>query len=227
MVNSRTLELTSHVGRDLLQSAQLFRTDAAVVWEYVVNSLQYVDPGIIPTVDVYINPKKHQISIADNGTGMTEGSLEHFFTMHGENRERIAGRPGRGKFGTGKSAGFGIGRLLTVDTIRGGIRNTVSLSKQQLETSDGSNVRLSWSTRNEKTEDPNGTTITISDIFIKKIDSASVISYIERHLGYFRGRSPEVAVNNHVCESREPVISEERHFNPDESQRSVLGNISL
>ena len=39
------LKVTSHVGRDLLASAASFKSEAAVVWEYVVNSLQYVDPG--------------------------------------------------------------------------------------------------------------------------------------------------------------------------------------
>jgi hypothetical protein len=35
----------SHVARDLLQSAGLFKTDKLVVWEYVSNGLQYVNPG--------------------------------------------------------------------------------------------------------------------------------------------------------------------------------------
>lgn len=36
------LKVTSHVGRDLLASAASFKNEAAVVSEYVVNSLQYV-----------------------------------------------------------------------------------------------------------------------------------------------------------------------------------------
>ena len=40
------LKVTSHVGRDLLASAASFKNEAVVVWEYVVNSLQYVDPGV-------------------------------------------------------------------------------------------------------------------------------------------------------------------------------------
>ena len=37
-----------HVGRDVLAQAAQFKTEAASVWEYVVNSLQYVDPGVQP-----------------------------------------------------------------------------------------------------------------------------------------------------------------------------------
>ena len=43
-----TLKVTSHVGRDLLQSAQLFRHEHAVAWEYVSNGLQYKDPTVWP-----------------------------------------------------------------------------------------------------------------------------------------------------------------------------------
>src|SRR6516162_5075894 len=119
------LKVTSHVGRDLLASAASFKNEAVVVWEYVVNSLQYVDPDISPRVQVTILPDGRGICIADNGSGMSVAHLEHFFQMHGENLDRRAGRPGRGKFGTGKSAAFGIANTLRVDTVHNGRRNVV------------------------------------------------------------------------------------------------------
>src|SRR5436190_199504 len=64
------LKLTSHVGRDLLQSAQLFRHEHAVVWEYVSNGLQYKDPTTKPTVVVKVDVKAKTIQIRDNGRGM-------------------------------------------------------------------------------------------------------------------------------------------------------------
>src|SRR5436309_3072138 len=108
------LKVTSHVARDLLASAASFKNEAAVVWEYVVNSLQYVDPGVSPRVQVATDSGRRFINISDNGTGMSVSELEHFFQMHGENLERRAGRAGRGKFGTGKSAAFGIANELRV-----------------------------------------------------------------------------------------------------------------
>ena len=102
------LTVKFHVGRDLLQSAALFKNESSVVWEYVVNSIQYVEPGTSPKINVKVDGKKKYIQISDNGKGMSSDDLNHFFTMHGENQERIKGRPGRGKFGTGKSAAFGI-----------------------------------------------------------------------------------------------------------------------
>jgi hypothetical protein len=57
MNTTSTLKVTSHVGRDILASAAHFKTEAAVVWEYVVNSLQYVDAGVQPRVQVFVRPQ--------------------------------------------------------------------------------------------------------------------------------------------------------------------------
>ena len=41
MTAQPALKVRSHVGRDLLQSSQLFRHEHAVIWEYVANGLEY------------------------------------------------------------------------------------------------------------------------------------------------------------------------------------------
>ena len=46
--SSDQLFVKSHVARDLLQNAALFKTDKLVIWEYVSNGLQYIDPGTNP-----------------------------------------------------------------------------------------------------------------------------------------------------------------------------------
>ena len=112
---SDSLLVKSHVGRDILQSAALFKHPHQVVWEYVSNGLQYVDAGTNPRVEIIIKPKQKAISITDNGCGMDWEGLQNYFIMHGENQERKAGRAGRGMFGTGKSAAFGIANVLRVD----------------------------------------------------------------------------------------------------------------
>src|SRR6266705_553856 len=124
----------SHVARDLLQSAGLFKTDKLVVWEYVSNGLQYVNPGTNPVVKVTLDSKKRKIVIADNGRGMDWAGLKNYFVMHGENIDRKEGRPGRGRFGTGKSAAFGIAGLMRITTVRNGKRSAVELSRTNIET---------------------------------------------------------------------------------------------
>jgi hypothetical protein len=221
------LKVTSHVGRDLLASATSFKNEAVVVWEYVVNSLQYVDPGVSPRIQVTVLPGGKGIRIADNGRGMSAVDLEHFFQMHGENLERQAGRPGRGKFGTGKSAAFGIANVLRVDTVRNGKRNVVLLTRAVVNASDGEEIPVEWVVKDEPTDDPNGTTISILEINLDRVRRASIIDYVERHLQAFRAKSPDVAIDDHVCAYREPPISETRAFQPTESQREMLGEVTL
>jgi hypothetical protein len=75
MSTAVALKVTSHVGRDLMQSAQLFRHEHAVVWEYVSNGLQYKDPATKPTVVVKVDVRAKTIQIRDNGRGMLISDL--------------------------------------------------------------------------------------------------------------------------------------------------------
>lgn len=219
------LAVTSHVGRDVLAQAAQFKTEASVVWEYVVNSLQYVDLGVQPKVEVDV--KRGSITISDNGAGIADDRLQHFFTMHGENLERRAGRIGRGKWGTGKSAAFGIANILHVDSVRGGLRNVVELSRAAIEASHGGAIPLDWQIRNQTVDSPNGTVVTISDLLLPRVDKAAIIEYIERNLSAFRGTNPTVAVNSHVCEHHVPPIRKTYQFTPNEKQAGVLGDVEL
>src|SRR5437667_12623600 len=124
----------SHVARDLLQNAGLFKTDKLVVWEYVSNGLQYVNPGTNPVVRVQLDSKNKKIVIADNGRGMDWAGLQNFFVMHGENIDRKEGRPGRGRFGTGKSAAFGIADVLRITTVHNKKRSKLELKRADIET---------------------------------------------------------------------------------------------
>ena len=221
------LKVTSHVGRDLLQSAASFKTEAAVVWEYVVNSLQYMDPGMSPHIQIEVKPRSKRIEIDDNGKGMDEAGLQHFFQMHGENLERMSGKAGRGKFGTGKSAAFGIADHLQIETRRDGLLNVVRLSRDSVVSSDGDDIPVEWLTRNETTDKPNGTKVIIDGVLLTTIRTTPIIEYIERHLQAFRTVSPMVAVNDHVCEYREPTVALLRQFHPNEEQQAVIGDCVL
>jgi len=125
--------VVTHVGRDLLQSAAVFKHERLVVWEYVSNGLQYIDTGVSPIVRVTIDSKAKKITVSDNGRGMSWSDLRNFFVMHGENVDRKQGRPGRGYFGTGKAAAFGIASCLRVTTDKNGKRSSVQLRRPDIE----------------------------------------------------------------------------------------------
>lgn len=207
-MNSSLLKVTSHVGRDLVQSAQLFRHEHAVVWEYVSNGLQYKDAGTRPTVVVKIDPKAKNIQISDNGRGMLIDDLRRYFQMHGENLDRMQGRPGRGYFGTGKSAAFGIANTLSITTVRNKRRSKVRLTRQDIEAQpDGDEIPVKVLESEVQTTAANGTLVEIDDIFSKQVDIASIIRHIERHIKHWPEAS--VIVNTHECEFSEPDIAAE------------------
>src|SRR5712692_6190509 len=224
---SDSLKVTSHVGRDLLQSAQLFRHEHAVVWEYVSNGLQYKDPVTKPTVVVNIDPKARKIQIRDNGSGMLFKDLEHYFQMHGENLDRKQGRPGRGLFGTGKSAAFGIGNSLTLTTVKNGKRSKVRLTRKDIEAKpDGDDIPVKTLENEVQDRAPNGTLVEVEEIFLKKIDISSVIRHIERHIAHWPDAS--VLVNNHECEFAEPDVARDIKVSTKGSEyENLLGESTL
>lgn len=213
----------SHVSRDLLQNAALFKTDKLVVWEYVSNGLQYVDAGTNPTVSVKLDSKNHRITVTDNGRGMGWGDLHNFFLMHGENLDRKGGRPGRGRFGTGKSAAFGVADVLRVKSVHNGSRSSVELTRRDLEgASSGSPIPVRTLEKEVVSPHPNGTSIEIEDIHLRSLDQGGIIRYIERHLAHWP-KNCSVLVNNHECEYSDPPIAEERRFRPPRIISRLVG----
>ena len=158
---------------------------------------------------------------------MDEARLRHFFTMHGENLERKAGRSGRGKWGTGKSAAFGIAGMIRVDTVRCGLRNVVELWRTAIEESTGEAIPVKWLVRNEEVEAVNGTTITIGQIFLGRVEKGPIIEYIERNLPAFRTSNPTVAVGSHICEYHSPPVAKTVAFGPNDRQAAILGEVML
>lgn len=219
--------VTSHVARDLLQSAGLFKTDKLVVWEYVANGLQYVNPGTNPVVRVTLDSKTKKIAITDNGRGMDWAGLQNFFVMHGENIDRKEGRPGRGRFGTGKSAAFGIAATLRIISVRNGKRSIVELSRADIETMTSEEpIPVRKVEKEIATDQPNGTIIEIDGVHLRSLDQAGIIHYIERHLAKWP-KNATVFVNNHECEFEEPPVAREQRFRAEGTTKDVLGDVEL
>ena len=216
------LSVTSHVPRDLLQSAAMFKNERRVVWEYVSNSLDYVDAGTNPVIEVTIQPRMKRIVISDNGRGMDWDGLQNFFVMHGENQDRSSGRTVRGLFGTGKSAAFGIADSLTIVTTRNGSRCKVTLTRQMLETTELiDRVPVEVIERSVPTSEANGTVIVIDGIQLRTIDKGSVIADIERNIARRKGTAT-ISVNGQLCVFTEPSVHKELRFAPDEAAPDEL-----
>lgn len=216
----------SHVARDLLQNAALFKTDKLVIWEYVSNGLEYIDEGVNPVVKVTLDSKNKKIIVEDNGRGMDWEGLQNFFIMHGENIDRIKGKPGRGRFGTGKSAAFGIADILRLTTVRKGKRSTVELKRNDISKMKSEDpIPVIIKEHEILTEQKNGTMVEIDGILLKSLDQAGIIKYIERHLAKWKNAT--VFVNNHECEFNEPPMAEIKTIRPNEVQKEKIGDVEL
>jgi hypothetical protein len=232
MATEQALSVVTDSARDLLQSADFFSNEKLVAWEYISNGLQYVDPGTSPHVDVVVDSKQKRMVVSDNGSGMTLDGLKNFFVMHGENVERKGGKPGRGRFGTGKSAAFGIANSLRITTVRDGKRSIVELTRADIETSrtgEGpvERVPVRVLVAEEPVDEPNGTVIEIDGIKLAKLDAQAIVSFVERHLAVWPNKDAVVTVNGHVCEYHEPPIRFERSFMPTADEAAVIGDVEL
>jgi len=174
-----------------------------------------------------LDSKKKRVSIQDNGRGMDWSGLQNFFVMHGENIDRKEGRPGRGRFGTGKSAAFGIAEVLRITTIRNGKRSKVELKRSKIATMTSEDpIPVEILERDSPTSSSNGTLIEIEGVNLRSLDQAAVIHYIERHLAKWP-KNATVFVNNHECEFTEPPIASEHRFTSDGVNAALLGNVEL
>ena len=230
MSSSPKLVVKSNVARDLLHSAALFKTDKQVVWEYVSNGLQYSAIGTNPVIKVLLDSKKKKIAIQDNGRGMDGAGLQNFFVMHGQNIDRKEGKPGRGMFGTGKSAAFGIAEVLRIITVRNGKRSRVELKRSSLDAMSSADpdarVPVEIIEYETPVSDPNGTLIEIEGIHLRSLDETGIMHFIERHLAHWP-KNATVFVNNRECEYCEPPVGAEYTFIPEGEMLEKLGDVEL
>jgi Histidine kinase-, DNA gyrase B-, and HSP90-like ATPase len=232
MATEQALSVVTDSARDLLQSSDFFSNEKLVAWEYISNGLQYVDAGTSPHVDVIVDTKQKRMVVSDNGSGMTLDGLKNFFVMHGENVERKRGKPGRGRFGTGKSAAFGIANSLQITTIRDGKRSIVELTRADIEASrtvEGpvERVPVRVLVAEQPVDEVNGTVIEIDGIKLVKLDPQAIVGFVERHLAVWPNKDAVVTVNGHVCEYHEPPIRFERSFVPTVDEAAMIGDVEL
>lgn len=224
------LALVTHVGRDVLANAAHFATVPKAVYEYVSNSIDAAPPGHACTVRVSIatSGPRRRIEVADDASGMSREQLRAFFTMHGENAWRRAGRKVRGRFGTGKIAAFGRADRLRVETIQGGVRNVAELARADLEDAQaGRPVRVREVVVEEPSSAADGTTVTIEDLQRgTRVDRSEIVRYLQRQLGRHLVQH-RVLVEGERVGYVEPETTEEQRFPAPPAVADLAGPLEL
>src|SRR6266849_496148 len=222
------LVLKSDVSNDLKQNADQIGSVAKALTEFVWNSVQYQPEGQTAEVAVLIT-RNHaggidEAYILDNGRGMSPTDLQTFFTMHAENQDRIAGKAGRGRFGTGaKAAAMAVADEMVVDTIRDGQRTTATLRRDAL-TTGSSEIPIPSTTA--QTDKPNGTRIILRQFRHKRFKEEAAKSYLQRALGRILN-AHDVTWNNEALTYSEPAHRSEWILEPPEEYVAEIGNVQL
>jgi hypothetical protein len=169
----------SNVARDILKRSSDFRDFGCMAFEYIANaheSYQIDDLDREIVIEITKGPKG-RVQISDNGCGMHLESLVKFWTMHAETSRREQGLNLRGYNGTGKIAGFKYFNLLTLETIKDGLRNVTRLNRRHIEemAKTAGPVQIEEVAVNEPTDLPDGTTVILSN----PIDGVSAAQIIE------------------------------------------------
>lgn len=106
-----------------LLAKQIYQSPLALLRENTQNAFDavrqrlYKDPDFSPLIEIELAP--NQVSVADNGIGMTPDELqEHYWTAgrSSKNNEEARAAGVVGTFGIGAMANFGIADKLTVET---------------------------------------------------------------------------------------------------------------
>lgn len=127
--------------------------------------------------------QEKEIIVQDNGTGMTFEELNNCFLKIGRNR-RIEtkksytpnARPILGKKGLGKLSVFGIGRQITITTIKNGIKNEFMMNYNDIKQCNDGTYRPQLCILDQVTSELQGTTIRIQKISRKTAFDAKGIA---------------------------------------------------
>ena len=124
--------------------------------------------------NVYINFKNEgekTITVSDDGIGMTFSELNDYFLKIVRNRrvemhkdETDGGRKVLGKKGLGKLSMFGIGKKITISTVKSGIKNTFVMDYEQLKDCEGNVYKPTVIDYCIKTDEKNGTSFFIEHL---------------------------------------------------------------
>jgi hypothetical protein len=222
------LVVRSNIARDILQTADEFGSVPKMTVEYVSNGLDNPNDPTQPVtvrVDIRRYGRNKTITISDDGCGMDDTALAEFFVMHRENAQRQRGRRARGRFGTGKSAGFGVGTAVTIDTVRDGRQWIVELTADELRSASREDrpPQPEIKVDGAATDRANGTTVTVTGV-TRQAKPVRIANELRRRLGrQLESHRVYVAGERVHLVEPEPAQSWEFDSTNDEQASAELG----
>ncbi len=145
-----------------------------------------------------------------------------------QNFSRLSGKRVRGRFGTGKCAAFGVAKKLEIDTTKAGKRNVVALHRSDIDAAEsGDAFPVQDVVVDEKTDQPNGTIVSITEFIIKGLDVEASSNYVARHLKRYP-HATKVLINGIQCVHQDQQAKETITCKPPPDVAKVIGaNVEL
>ena len=231
--NTHSELMTTHAGRSLLEETKRFSNEGKAVGEYVKNSWQYSDEvDHNPTVEIMINQENKSIQIKDDSNGMTAEKInKQFLILNQENQERRDGDFGRGEYGTGKIAGLGIGKVLSVRTVKDNKLNEFEIHRSDCDAAiSEKGVKVRWKHQDKQTLEKNGTIINILDFRLKRnINTSSIKKFLQTKTLTETIYKKEINLFLQAAKLKKIEIpfSEEEIIHPDGDYKEILGEAKL
>ncbi len=142
----------SVLGRTLAHlGVQLYKQRPSALIELIANSWDADSKNVhilIPTSDEY-DKDESEIIVRDDGCGMNNEEIQNNYLVVGRNRREEAQKAGlnevekMGKKGIGKLAGFGIGRIMTIESWKNQELYSFTLDSENLVNKDNSVKEIS------------------------------------------------------------------------------------
>lgn len=149
---------------------RMYATLPPAIAEIVANAYD-ADASLVTVTLREEDGKPAEITVIDNGEGLTLNEINDKFLVIGRNRRAndgdeaspSYGRKRIGKKGLGKLALFGLAKTITITTRRDGKRNAFVLDWDDLNNAEG--VYKPTATEvDQATSEPNGTTISLTGL---------------------------------------------------------------
>ena len=222
------------LGRMLeLLGTQMYKRRDTALAELVANAwdagARRVNVGV--PVDNY-DPATSEITVSDDGVGMTKGQVDDGYMIVGRNR-RSAGDtspPGRkvmGRKGIGKLAGFGIADTVEVVTTSGGVTTRFAMEMRDLKRGDDEVAEVPIKGTVEDARDvPSGTTIRLKGLKqVTAPDREALILSLGRRFSRVVHGEMAIRVNDERVE--EPEIDFERRVPPEDWEEAEIDEDSV
>ncbi|WP_214687117.1 ATP-binding protein [Exiguobacterium sp. s163] len=207
------LNTISHLG------SQLYNSVPPAIAELLSNSYD-ADASL---VKIIIDRDNKQISVIDNGHGMSYEELNNSYLVVGRNRRqqnrgfsKSGNRKVTGRKGLGKLAIFGIADSIEVITVCNGLKNGFAMDHHEIMNSDDSSDSSQLNTYNPKvtilnqtTEEENGTSIIIKSIRLASITSAKDLAHsLSNRFNFFDDSFSTVIFDSRLDEGSIEVTNE-------------------